>query len=275
MLAYSAGTVLVHDEASSIAAHRRTTITLLTVLVLGLLWAGGPATAQAVEAEQGFVTRINQQRQAAGLAAYSPASDLQAVARRHAQRMADRGEHYHNPNLTSEVSNWSIVGENVGRGHDVEGLHQAFMASRTHRANVMSDQLTQVGVGVVQTPDGMLWVVQVFRRPMASTATPGADRASAPAPAEPPALPAPARTAPPPTTTVPAPTTAIVAPTTTHALLDPMRAEGEAPMAISAVVTPTLPTEVPSLPAEAWLAAGLLAGVVGFQTFSVRRLGLA
>jgi hypothetical protein len=247
------------------------------VLVLSLLWAGGSARAQAVDAEQGFVTRIDQQRQAAGLPTYARAADLQSVARHHAQRMADRGEHYHNPDLASEVSNWSIVAENVGRGASVEQLHQAFMGSPTHRANIMSNELTQVGVGVVQTGDGTLYVVQVFRRPMASAAAPAAT------PPPPPAPPAPATTtAPPspttvpppaPTTTVPAPTTTAAAPTTTDPPLDLVRAEGEATMAV-AVVSPTLPAAAQHIPAAAWVAAFLLAGVVGLQTVSLQRLGL-
>jgi hypothetical protein len=43
---------------------------------------------------------------------------------------------------------------------------------------------------------------------------------------------------------------------------------------MAASVIPALPTEAPRVPAAAWLAALLLAAVVGFQTETLRRLGL-
>ena len=105
------------------------------------------------------------------------ASDLVDVATRHANRMASSGNLHHNPNLGSEVSGWERVTENVGRGPDARQVHEAFMASSTHAANIVDAGVTQVGVGVVWA-DGTLWVTQVFRRPT---------RAAAPPPPPPPA----------------------------------------------------------------------------------------
>ncbi|MGH9086307.1 MAG: CAP domain-containing protein, partial [Acidimicrobiales bacterium] len=151
----------------------------MLLAVVAVLGCGRTARAQAGDAEQGFAQRIDQERTAHGLAALAPAADLQEVARRHAQRMAERGQPYHNPQLGSEVSDWSMVGENVGVGDQVDAIHAAFMASSPHRSAILSPDFTQVGVGVHVSADARIWVVQVFRRPAAA--------ATDPAPAAPPA----------------------------------------------------------------------------------------
>ena len=54
----------------------------------------------------------------------------------------------HDPNLVANVArvvpDWRRVGENVGVGYDVTQLHNAFMGSSGHRANIMGDY-NQVG----------------------------------------------------------------------------------------------------------------------------------
>lgn len=268
----------------------------MLVVVLAVAGAAS-AQAQAVDAEARFVERIGQERQARGLGSLVVAADLQAVARRHAQRMADRGEPYHNPDLASEVQGWDLLGENVGRGWDADGLHQAFMDSPTHRDIIVSPRFTEVGVGVVRTSDGQMWVVEVFRQPASQPAP--ASPAAAPAPAPPPQPPAPPAAPAVPPAPAPAPTpvaatsasvtppvsaTTVAPPTPTDATvagaelaLATERAR-PAPMTASAVTGP-LPTAdverlVREVPPAAWLAALLLSAVVGGQGLALRRLGL-
>jgi peptidoglycan hydrolase-like protein with peptidoglycan-binding domain len=78
--------------------------------------------------------------------------------------MASKNSLYHNPNLTSDVKNWRWVGENVGYGGDSRSLHQAFMNSAPHRANILDRDFTEVGIGVVVRA-GRVWVAEVFRKP--------------------------------------------------------------------------------------------------------------
>jgi hypothetical protein len=140
-------------------------------LVSGLfVGIGAIAANPAPDAEDRFVVRIGDERVAAGgLASYAVAADLVDVARRHAEEMASEHRLYHNPRLGDDVQGWQSVGENVGVGSSVEDIHQAFMASQTHRDNVMSATFTEVGLGVViDGPD--LWVVEVFRKPSAGPA---------------------------------------------------------------------------------------------------------
>jgi len=138
-------------------------------LTSGALVAGAaPASAAATSAEQVFTTKINQARAARGIPRLATRDHLVAVARDWARTMATRSRLYHNPRLTSEVSNWRWVGENVGYGPDALTVHAAFMNSPGHRANILDRDYTEVGVGVVSV-DGRVWVAQVFRRPMASS----------------------------------------------------------------------------------------------------------
>lgn len=174
---------------------RRRTVAAAVALLALVLAVLVPGTARAADtgAEAAFVAAVDQERASAGLPGLTVADDLVAVARRHAVRMADSDDLHHNPNLTGEVAGWQKVGENVGRGPGVDVIHQAFMDSPAHRANVLDADWIEVGVGV-EVRDGRLWVAQVFRQPAAAPAqapAPAPAPAAAPAPA-PAAAPAPA-----------------------------------------------------------------------------------
>jgi hypothetical protein len=148
---------------------RRVLVALLLVIPMTLV-AAPPATAGT---ESEFVARANAARTSRGLRAYAVRSDLSAVARRHAARMAAARRMYHNPSLASEVRGWSALAENVGRGPSVESIHNAFMSSSSHRGNILSTTYTEIGVGTARASNGELFVSQVFRRPTgASTYVP-------------------------------------------------------------------------------------------------------
>lgn len=136
---------------------------LAPALLFGLLGVTGATAADSDAAA--FVARANEARAARGLAAYVVKSDLVTVAARHSARMAEKNSLYHNPNLGSEVDGWQIVGENVGTGGTVEAIHDAFMRSEKHRANILATDYTEIGVATVTDARGAIWVTQVFRLP--------------------------------------------------------------------------------------------------------------
>jgi uncharacterized protein YkwD len=121
--------------------------------------------------ESQFIAKMNAARQANGQRPYSVASDLTAVARAHSANMASQQSLYHNPSLTTDVHNWQAVGENVGEGPDVTDIHDAFMHSPEHRANILDHDFTEVGVGVSVDSQGTVWVTEDFREPMSSSST--------------------------------------------------------------------------------------------------------
>jgi hypothetical protein len=171
---------------------------------VGLLGAGASTTDPRLD-EYASIDLVNASRAEVGLGGLTEAADLVEVARRHSREMAAAGEIYHNGNLAQEVSGWEVVGENVGRGVHVEAVHDALMASQTHRDNVLGPY-TEIGVGAVWV-DNIVYITQVFREPAprqtaaatpappASASAPAAQPAPPPAPAPTPAL---AGVAPPP-----------------------------------------------------------------------------
>jgi hypothetical protein len=131
--------------------------------------------------EAQFVADMNAARQANGLHPYAVSYDLTSVARQHSQQMAARQSLYHNPSLTTDVHNWRAVGENVGEGPTVQDIHEAFMHSPEHRANILDHDFTQVGVGVSVDKHGTIWVTEDFRQPMStggSASTPTAQHST-------------------------------------------------------------------------------------------------
>jgi hypothetical protein len=129
----------------------------VTVMFMGMAIpaiAGGEGT---------LLGRINSSRSASGLAPLEAYWDLTDDARAHSARMMDRGSIYHNPSLASVTGVWEKLGENVGAGIDLNALHDAFMGSSGHRANILGDY-NYVGVGVKTDATGVSWVTVVFMK---------------------------------------------------------------------------------------------------------------
>ena len=151
-----------------VAPVRQRAAALVTafVLVLAALLTGAVTArpAGATNVEDTFTDRLNQARSSRGAPQLTTRAHLVAVAREQAVRMANRSTLYHNPNLTSDVSNWRWVGENVGYGPDADTVHVAFMNSPAHKANILDRDYTEVGIGSV-VRNGRVWVAEVFRRP--------------------------------------------------------------------------------------------------------------
>ena len=138
---------------------------LLGYLALGL--GAEPATAASSQELQ-FLTLLNSARSSNGLAPMVLDSSMSDDARRWSSTMGSKDLLYHTPNsqMIAEVGrvvpDWMRMGENVGVGYDVPGLHQAFWNSPPHRANMLSD-FNKVGIGVVYM-NGKTWVTFRFVR---------------------------------------------------------------------------------------------------------------
>ena len=131
---------------------RRSLAAVLTALSLVLAaFVTGAATAGpagATTVEDTFTAKLNYARASRGIPRLTVRSALVTVARAQAHRMATRNVLYHNPNLTTDVTNWRWVGENVGYGPDALTVHVAFMQSAPHRANILDRDYTEIGIGV-------------------------------------------------------------------------------------------------------------------------------
>ncbi|HVM07285.1 MAG TPA: CAP domain-containing protein, partial [Acidimicrobiales bacterium] len=137
-------------------------VVALAVLLATLALATPPAAADAgVEAE--FVSLTNNARGSRG--SLTVDAELTSIARRWSAKMAADNRLAHNPNLSKEVTqDWAKLGENVGTGDSAPQIHDAFMNSSAHRANILDSDFTHVGIGVVRGGDGRIWVTEVFMK---------------------------------------------------------------------------------------------------------------
>jgi hypothetical protein len=155
-------------------------------LVASLASFGLAGAAMASPAEENeFVSLINASRSAAGLGSLQVSGDLVSVARRHTSKMVAEGKIFHSSDLGAGLSGWQALGENVGMGPNPSILHDAFMGSSGHRANILGNY-THVGVGAERAPDGTLFVTVVFMlakvAPATTTTTTTAPATTQPAP---------------------------------------------------------------------------------------------
>lgn len=199
---------------------------ILLVVALATLGLGASAGADS-GSENSFLSAINSSRSSAGLPPVSMDGGLTSHARKHTADMIARGEIYHSTSAELQAaagSGWSKLGENVGRGGSVSSLHDAFMKSSGHRANILGDY-NYVGIGT-DTASGVLYVTVVFMK-KGSTATTTTTTAPAPtttaAPKSSPTTQAPTpkttNATQPTATTQPPTTTTTVPPTTTTTLI--------------------------------------------------------
>jgi uncharacterized protein YkwD len=127
------------------------------------------APALSAEEEQA-VALLNADRTAEGLAPLRVNLSLAALARDYAQDMIDRGYFAHaspeGEEFTDRLARYGIVfrsaGENLGMHSSVAAAERMLMNSPGHRANILSKDFSEVGIGIGRGPDGTLYVVQVF-----------------------------------------------------------------------------------------------------------------
>jgi hypothetical protein len=147
-------------------------ISVLLAVALATVGIGVSAVADS-GSDQAFLSAINSTRSSAGLPALKMDGGLQSHARKHASDMVAADKIYHSSNSELQAaagSGWDKLGENVGRGGTVSSLHQAFLDSSSHRANIHGDY-NLVGIGTDTAEDGRLYVTVVFMKKGSAPAT--------------------------------------------------------------------------------------------------------
>jgi hypothetical protein len=147
----------------------------LSLIVTALAGSAAFAGAASASPAGDLASATNTARASAGLAPLSVNAQLSAVAQAWANKLAAANVLSHNPALQAQVSNWTVLGENVGMAGDVPTVQAAFMASPHHKANILDPRYTQMGVGSATSiyPScgcPVLWVVVDFRRPATAPA---------------------------------------------------------------------------------------------------------
>src|SRR5205085_6107795 len=148
---------------------------------------------------------INDIRASKGLPALKVNTNLVAKARGWAVTMAAAGKIWHSNLSDGITADWQKLGENVGMGGSVDGLHNAFVASPHHYENLVDPDFSYVGIGIAMNGDTM-YVAEEFMElmppkapvvtPTTATTAPRVTTTTAPKPAAPkPAAPKPAAVA--------------------------------------------------------------------------------
>ncbi len=141
-------------------------------LFAGLLFCGAllPARAQAVSvAEQYLFQAANAERASRGLPTLRWDTGLYHAAQGHCWQMAQRESISHQypgePELASRGKNagarFSMIAENVAEAQTAVRIHDAWMNSPGHRANLLDPHLDAVGISV-RSRNGQLYAVQDF-----------------------------------------------------------------------------------------------------------------
>jgi uncharacterized protein YkwD len=155
---------------SSTAGVRRFAAFLVAVAVATVLAVAGPAAPAAhadnVADAQALFALTNQTRADNGLAPLQWDSAAANIASWWSNVNASNGTLAHNPYLVSQINEqvtpyWTRIGENVGYASSISGVHNAFLNSPPHLANILGDY-NRVGVGVVADGSGRLWVTLDF-----------------------------------------------------------------------------------------------------------------
>ena len=147
-------------------------------IVFGLMVALGvallpmaAAQADPVSDEAAFVAKINALRASKGLPAMQVHENLVAKARTWAAGMAAAGRIWHSTLSDGITADWKKLGENVGMGGSVEGLHTAFVGSVHHYENLVDPAFSHVGIGIAVSGK-TIFVAEVFMQLMPSKTAP-------------------------------------------------------------------------------------------------------
>jgi uncharacterized protein YkwD len=141
---------------------RRSAAALLAVVLLALVAAGCmPSDAKT------FLDRTNSLRSSHGLRTLKENDTLTEKAEAWARHMAATGRLEHS-NLSSGLGGlkWKALGENVAYSSPTSNtlltIHNMFVSSAGHRANLLKSNYTHMGVGVAKDSRGRIWVAEVF-----------------------------------------------------------------------------------------------------------------
>lgn len=152
------------DATTRRTRARRGGLAIVVIALLAVALAGCmPDDART------FLDRTNSVRKSVGVRTLAENDTLTNKAEAWAQHMASTGTLAHST-LSAGLSslNWTALGENVGYSYPTSNtlltIHNKFVASGTHYANLVDSRWTHMGVGVARDSAGRTWVAEVFAR---------------------------------------------------------------------------------------------------------------
>lgn len=105
------------------------------------------ASACLSSEQRSILDSMNRSRAAEGIHELPVNAEAQAKAQEWADLLAQENRLFHSTLSAGFSKSPCAVSENVGHGVSVDQVHGAYLGSRPHRANIMSDIWTSAGVG--------------------------------------------------------------------------------------------------------------------------------
>lgn len=119
---------------------------------------GGEASLAA-----GSVSYVNDRRGEAGLGTLAGDPELTELGALWAHEMISQQNLHHNPDLGSQMPDgYSTIGENIAYSSNPSNIDGMWWESDGHRANILGESYTHMGVAFVEDDQGTTWAVQVF-----------------------------------------------------------------------------------------------------------------
>lgn len=130
-----------------------------------------PTLSEANKLENEVVVLVNQERAKLGLAPLKNNVDLSNVARYKSEDMRDKNYFSHtSPTYGSPFDmmkkfgiDYMAAGENIAKGQPTSAaVMSSWMNSPGHKANILSENFTEIGVGVAKDANGTIYWTQQF-----------------------------------------------------------------------------------------------------------------
>jgi uncharacterized protein YkwD len=146
---------------------------ILTALILSLCAVASAAEPPSAKLEKEMFELVNKDRKAHGKKPLKFSDGFAAVARAHSADMAKAGFFGHKSPTTGQVANRLVAaklrvktcGENVAKNYTVKNAEERLMNSPGHRANILRDVYSHIGIGIVRSGIGLYYITQVFGTP--------------------------------------------------------------------------------------------------------------
>ena len=140
----------LQTTARRLAGSRRWRGALVVLVAIGALATGALTACETTEeARREIVALLNETRAAEGLPPLQRDVVLEVKADTWAQHLRDTCDLRHSRLSSGAPEGWLKLGENVGVGNTIPELHDAFLASPDHRANILDEVYDTVGVAAV------------------------------------------------------------------------------------------------------------------------------
>jgi uncharacterized protein YkwD len=161
---------------------RRTPTFLAALLLLPVIWCHAPAGDEKKEPakltlsedEKTLLELTNKERAKEKMPPLEPNPLLFKMAREHSANMAKKGEMNHvldgkTPPDRAKAAGYDYlnIAENIAAAENtpLPDVMKGWMDSKIHRDNILSKEVTEIGLGIARTEKGEYFYTQVFGRP--------------------------------------------------------------------------------------------------------------